>query len=364
MLGSSWRPSGRLAGALLAASLVAACSTGGLGGIGLGALPLANPFSPDPPVASETLGTGTIKVAMLLPLSAEGSVGALARDLKNAAALALRDFPDANLQIVVKDDSGTPQGARAAANQAAAEGAELILGPLFADSVTAVTTQSNARNLPVVAFSTDTSRSSRGVYLLSFTPQGDVNRVIRYAASRGKRTFAALVPNTASGALYESEFQRAVAAAGGRVVSVERYDTNPQSMQERAVALGQLIAANNPVPPPPPKPGEPPPPPAGPNGIDAVFLPDGGDATPFIAQLAAANGVRPGMVTYLGSGQWNDPRVIRESNVSGGWYPGPDDTSFAAFSSRYRSAYGATPLRNATLAYDAVSLAAGLATKY
>ena len=40
---------------------------------------------------------------------------------------------------------------------------------------------------------------------------------------------------------------------------------------------------------------------------------DGGDTAPFIAQIIAANGVKPGTVIFLGSGQWNDSRVIKES---------------------------------------------------
>jgi ABC-type branched-subunit amino acid transport system substrate-binding protein len=339
------------AAAALGLLAAAGCSgLGGLGGLGKGgggALsfgPLSGaavPFVDPATVPGEVLGSGTTKIALLLPLSAEGSVGQLAKDLKNAAALALRDFPSANLQILVKDDSGTAGGARAAATRAVSEGAQLIIGPLFADSVPAAA--GAAGGMPVIAFSTDTTKISRGVYLLSFTPQSDVDRVISYAAAHGKTNFAAIIPNTAGGALYLSAFQRAVTNSGGRVVGIERYDTNQVSMQEHAAALAKLIAAG---------------------GVDAVFLPDSGDATPFIAQIVAANGVKPGTVTYLGSGQWNDPRIIKESNLSGGWYPGPDDASFAAFASRYRSAFGAQPLRNATLGYDAVSLAAGLATKY
>jgi hypothetical protein len=340
---------GRIAGAAIAVGLVAGCSTSGGGGglLGGGGGNLGQFGAPgvafvDPAsVQGEVLGTGSNKIALLLPLSAEGSVGTLAKNLQNAAQLALRDFPSASLQILVKDDAGTPGGARAAAQRAVSDGAQLILGPLFADSVAAAA--AGAGGVPVVAFSTDTSKASRGVYLLSFTPQADVDRVVRYASRQGKRSFAAIAANNASGSLYLSAFQSAVASSGGRIAATERYDTNQQSMQDRATALAKTIAGG---------------------GIDAVFLPDGGEAGPFIAQIIAANGVKPGTVTFLGSGQWNDPRVIKESNLSGGWYPGPDDTSFAAFAARYRSAFASTPPRNATLAYDAVSLAAGLVTKY
>ncbi len=321
------------AGALLA---LTGCSGSGIG-FGNGGPPLLA----TEPVTGEVIGTGPVKVGLILPLSATGNAGQLAQTLKNAADLAIRDFQTANIQLLVKDDRGTAQGARAAANQAIAEGAELILGPLFSDSVSAVS--GVARRTPVIAFSTDTTNAGRGVYLLSFQPQGDVDRVIGYAANRGKRSFAALLPNTAGGMLYEAALQRAVANAGGRVMAVEHYDLDQTSMQEHAVNIAKLINAGM---------------------VDAVFMPDSGDAVPFLAQVLAANGVKRGSVAYLGSGQWDDPRITAESNLSGGWFPGPDNSAYAAFAKRYQDAFGATPARTATLAYDATSLAAGLASRF
>ncbi len=98
--------------------------------------------------------------------------------------------------------------------------------------------------------------------------------------------------------------------------------------------------------------------------VDAVFMPDAGDAAPFLAQVLAAGGVKPGQVTLLGSGQWDDKRIAGESNLNGAWYPSPESSGFASFSRRYQAAFGAAPFRAATLAYDATSLAAGLAGRF
>ena len=62
----------------------------------------------------------------------------------------------------------------AGAQQALDEGAEIILGPLFAQSVSAVGQIARPRNIPVIAFSTDANVASPGVYLLSFLPETDV----------------------------------------------------------------------------------------------------------------------------------------------------------------------------------------------
>jgi ABC-type branched-subunit amino acid transport system substrate-binding protein len=326
-----------------AAGLLAACSSngGGFGGFGSGGGPAVRGAQP---VTGEVLGTGTVRVAMLLPLSATGNAGQIAANFKNAAALALKDFKNANIQIMVKDDQGTPQGASAAASEALSQGAELILGPMFARSVAAVAAVARPANVPVIAFSSDTTAAAQGVYLLSFLPQSDVDRIVSFAAARGKRSFAALIPNNAYGTLVEAELQRAATNAGARVIASLHYELDKTSMQTQATSLADSIKSG---------------------AADAVFLPDAGDAAPFLAQVLAAGGVTPDKITYLGSGQWdNDPRVMSESNLNGGWYPAPESGGFASFAKRYQAAFGAAPSRTASLAYDATSLAAGLSARF
>jgi ABC-type branched-subunit amino acid transport system substrate-binding protein len=296
-----------------------------------------------PPVAGEVLGTGTTKVALLLPLSATGNAAQLGKDMRNAADLALREFPNANLQILIKDDRGTPNGARDATAAALAEGAQLILGPVFAQAVVATGAVAKPAGVPVIAFSTDSTTASKGVYLMSFLPQSDVDRIVTYAASQGKQSLAALLPANAYGTVVEATLQRVAANTGSRIQVIERYNLDRASMQEKAKAVAAVVQQGT---------------------VNAVFIPDGGDATPFLAQILAANGVPPGKVTFLGSGQWNDPRILAESNLAGGWFPGPDAAGFQGFAARFKAAYGHDPVRNASLAYDAVSLAIGLGNRF
>src|SRR5205085_558004 len=131
------------------------------------------------------IGAGQIKVGLLLPLSGSGNAGAAGVSMRSAAELALSEFNNPNIQLLVKDDGGSAQGAQAAAQQALDEGAEVILGPLFAVSVGAAGQVARARGVPVIAFSTDTSVAAKGVYLLSFLPESDVDRVVDYSIGTG-----------------------------------------------------------------------------------------------------------------------------------------------------------------------------------
>src|ERR1700716_2510455 len=175
-------------GLILGAPLLGACS-----GVQQGLSSFSNPFSSQPgpsgpPQQPIVAGTGQVRVGLILPLSAPGNAGVAALSMKNAAEMALAEFKSPNIQLLVKDDAGTPQGAQQAAQQAIDEGAEIIVGPLFAQSVSAVGAVARNRNIPVIAFSTDASVAARGVYLLSFLPESDVKRIVDFAATRGKRS--------------------------------------------------------------------------------------------------------------------------------------------------------------------------------
>jgi branched-chain amino acid transport system substrate-binding protein len=309
--------------------LVAACTTQ-LGG---GTAPLAGE-----PAAAAQATDGQVRIALILPLTAQGNAGLAAQSMKNAAEMALAEFKVSNVQLLVKDDGGSPQGAQSAAQQSISEGAEIIVGPLFAQSVSAAGQVARSRNIPVIAFSTDASVAARGVYLLSFLPETDVRRIVSYAASRGKRSFAALMPDNAYGTVVEAAFQQEVARHGGRVVVLEKY---PHDANQTAEAVRRVAQAAS--------------------QIDSIFIPDSPDTVPQVAQALAANGVDIKRVQLLGTGLWgDDTRISSEKLLDGGWYPSPEQTGFRNFSGRYRARYGQDPVRTATLAYDAVALVAAL----
>ena len=120
-------------GLAVAAFAVVGCTSSSFDRLGADGTP---PQTDLPPQAGQ-VGAGQIRVALILPLSAPGNAGIAALSMKNAAELALAEFKEPNVALLVKDDAGTPQGAQAAAQQAIGEGAEIIIGPLFAQSVSA-----------------------------------------------------------------------------------------------------------------------------------------------------------------------------------------------------------------------------------
>lgn len=336
----------RAAAALAALALaVSACGGAGISGLpGFDSTPTppATTGGAPAPVGTQaatgpTIGTGSVKIGLILPLTAEGQGAIVGNALRNAAEMAIAEFPGPDVTLLVKDDRGTPEGAQAAAQAAFNEGAEMIIGPLFAGSVQSVGQVARAANRPVMAFSTDINVAGRGVYLLSFLAENDVNRTIAYATAQGRKSFSALVPDTAYGKVVEAAFQQAVASRGARIVAIERFTADQGKIRE---AIGRLSPAFG--------------------QSDALFLPAGADTLPLIGPLLQQSGFDPARVKPIGTGIWNDANVFRVAAVQGGWFSSPDSAGFNAFSGRYQKRFGSPPTRTATLSYDAVSLVAAL----
>jgi ABC-type branched-subunit amino acid transport system substrate-binding protein len=242
--------------------------------------------------------------------------------------------------LIVKDDKGTAEGARAATQEAIGEGAQIILGPLFAPAVVAAGEVAKPAGRPIIAFSTDANAGSKGVYLLSFMVEPEVERIVGYAASQGIRSFAALAPESAYGNVATAAFQQSVAAAGGSIAALERFPDDRTKLEAPIEKIMAVAGAN-------PK-------------AQALFLPADAQVLSAIAPLLGQKGFDPARVRPLGTGVWNDPAAFRLKELQGGWFAAPDSSGFNNFAARYRARYNANPTRIATLSYDAVSLAVAL----
>ncbi len=303
--------------------------------------PLAtNPLDRDMPnyLRLPGLPEGTpVRVGMILPFSSTApGTRAIAASMLKAAQLAMFDSGNPRILLMTADDGNGGASAAKAAEQLLAQGAEIIVGPLFGASVSAVAPIARDRAVPVLAFSTERSVAGNGTYLLSFMPQNEVRRVVSHAAANGHRQFAALVPQTAYGDVALTAFQVSVAAARGTVVSLERFAPNAAAV----TAPAGLVAKS---------------------GADAVFIPQGGTILRAIAPTLSLDGMAREKVKLLGTGLWDDAGLSREASLQGAWYAAPSPQADAEFIAKYRAAFGVAPAGLANLAYDAMSLVALLA---
>lgn len=259
-------------------------------------------------------GEQTVKVAILLPLT--GQHAAIGQSMLQAAQLAVFDVGYDNFALLSKDTGGTPQGAAAAVTEALNEGAQLILGPLFAEEVRAAGPIARSRNVNILGFSTDWTLAGGNVYLTGFTPFNQVERIVRYAASNGLNRLAVASPADQYGLAVSRAFETEAGRQGLRI----------------SRALSDAAS------------------------YDAVFIPAGGSDLPSLLPRVANTSARK-----LGTGLWEDPAVINNPAMNGAVFAAPSPAARRMFESRYQSTYGAVPPRIASIAYDATALAAALA---
>ena len=313
-----------------------------------------------------------LRAGLLLPLS--GPEAALGRSMLDAAQLALFETAGEGFTILPHDTRGTPRGAEAAARAAVDDGASILLGPVFADSVAAVAPIARDAGINVIAFSNDRSVAGRGTFLMGILPRQQISRVVRYARGQGIPRFAALVPDTAFGRRVARYFERSVRETGGTLVRVERvkdraedaaaavrrlvmYDERRAALAKRRAAIeaaGRDVAAPM---------------------MAALENVEGLTDPGFDALLVALSGVRlaevaarlpyydvdTARIKVLGLSSWHTDALGREPALVGAWYAAPSIEALGDFETRYRRTFGAAPVPLANLAYDAAALAAALA---
>lgn len=311
--------------ALAGALLLGACQTM------VPRAPVPAPEAVKPPPVSETevqtglpRDTARNRVALLVPLS--GANAGVGKSLANATQLALLDSRNDKVRITSYD---TAAGAAAAARRAIAEGAQLILGPLLAEDVRAITPIARAAKIPVLSFSNDTSVAGDGVYLMGYAPAQSIERVVAFARSRGVTNFGGLIPNSLYGTRASTTFLRAVESGGGKVVSLQTYDRSGPAM---AAAVGRM-AKDAP--------------------FDGVLIADSSGAAAAGAPLVRKSSPS---VRILGTELWNSDSGGAREALNGAWFASVSNGFYRQYATKYRARFGAVPYRLSSLGYDAVLL--------
>lgn len=311
-------------------ALLAACTTTAPGPRGPAVAPPPPPPVKVAPPSSLPEDKARHRVALLVPLT--GPNAGVGSSIANAAVLALADTHDGALRVTTYD---TGTGAAAAAQKAIGDGNRLILGPLLADDVRAVTPIASAAGVPVLAFSNDANVAGNDVWLLGYQPGQSIERVVRYARSKGLTRFAGLMPQNVYGRSATTNLLRTVEAAKGTVVTMQTFDRTPKGL---ATAVAK-VAQSRP---------------------DAVLIADSGRGAVLIADQLKKSGGR-----LLGTELWGAEAGLRAvPSLQGAWYASVDDALFAQLATRYRARYGKTPYRLSSLGYDAVLLTVRIARNW
>lgn len=283
------------------------------------------------------LGGGeTVEVALLLPQSASAQGPALAESFENAARLAMADLGDATIDLRVYDTAGNAEQAAAVTSRAIADGAQVILGPLFADAAGAAGAVAATQGVNVLSFSNNPSVAGGGVYLLGSTFQNTADRLVSYAARSGRNDILIVHGQSAAEELGRDAILRAIGASGARLAGTAPFPLNQQGLISAIPAIADQVDRT---------------------AASVVFMTSGNDgAIPFLAQLLPENGVDTNEVQFIGLQRLDIPAgALQLDGLQGAWFALPDPGVAELFRSRYLGAYGVAPHPLAGLAYDGIA---------
>ena len=340
-----------------------------------------------------------VRIGVLLPLT--GGSAKLGEALRNAAMMSLFDIGSQRLILQFYDTEGSPEGARKASELAISQGAELIIGPVYAKSVRAVRPATHSADIGVITFSSDPVNLGDGIYTISTLTSQQVEHIIKFACDKGYKRFALLSQDNAVGDIISMAAKTAVDACGGMITKAAFYDPKTEDYQAAVASImprlmedlekerddevkrleksAEQVASGKPVLIKNEETG-------GyeekvltpeqlqatietvknqelvrdPFEFDAILVPEEGSRLRSLGALFSYYDVPP-EIRILGTSQWADSKPAREPALIGGWFSHLPSEGFAQFAERYKGIYGDKPPRIASQAYDAVALAAVLA---
>lgn len=301
---------------------LAACDPAMMSAPGVGSGPSVNTNVPVP-------------VALLIPRSDPGA-GAVAASLENAARLAVASLDGVQIDLRVYDTAGDAQRAGLQAETAVAEGAQIILGPLFGEAANAAGVAVADNGVNVFSFSNNPSIAGGNVFVLGPTFRNTADRLLGYATRQGRSSVVIVHPQNVEGEFGKAAIQSAAVQNGVRVAAVESFPFSQEGVAAAVPRIRSTISST---------------------GADSVFLTsNAAGALPLLLQLLPEAGVNPSTTQYLGLARWDVPaQLLSMPGAQGGLFTLPDTAAKNAFDSRYRAQYGADPHPLSGLAFDGIA---------
>lgn len=347
------------------------------------------------------------KVGLLLPLS--GSSKNIGESMLKAAEMALFDSKNSNIELIIEDTKGTDVGLNMAAQLAISKGAQVILGPVFSGTTQEMQKIAKTEGINILSFSNNWELANKNTFLMGFMPYYQIMEILNYAGEKGYKKLAVILPNGIYGDLVEEilelnrtmeivkierlpgditvqEFIQEFSGYNDRKKSLETEvefyssyleelaelddEINNKDLQQQmsddefffkysrykdlksieATVQKQLEILENQVT-------------TEELDFDCILLPFGGDKLREIASLLSYYDIPPETVKYLGTGLFDDKSLNDEPALVKAWYAAPYSKELATFEKRYKETFEQTPIRIASIAYDAISLLSLLSDK-
>ncbi|TVS05423.1 MAG: penicillin-binding protein activator [Rhodobacteraceae bacterium] len=285
---------------------------------------------------------GPVTVGMLLPGgSGNEDFNVVARNLENAARLAVADLQGAQIDLRIYQTGGDPGRAQSLAAEALNDGARILLGPLLASEARAVGPVAAQGGVNVLSFSNNPEVAGGNVFLLGAMFENTAMRLLSYAAAQDKGRVMIISEQSEAGQVAERAIQRAAQRTGASVVAVQSYAFSQQGIVDALPSISSAARSS---------------------GAQSILMTAGSEgALPLLVELLPQNNVSRETFQFMGLTRWDiPPATMQLSGLEGGWFALPDPSLSSAFEARYNAAYGTGPNPVASLGVDAINVVGAL----
>ncbi|WP_245455902.1 ABC transporter substrate-binding protein [Mesorhizobium sp. M7A.F.Ca.US.008.03.1.1] len=288
-----------------------------------------------PVQATQSLGTGSTKVTMLLPLSAPGTAGENGRKMLDATKLAMTDIGNGLLTLTIEDTKGDSAQASKLAVTAITTGSKVVIGPTELPAVQHIATLSGSKRPPVLALA-DNFAGGAGVYAVLLGEADSAAAGAAGLAAKGSKKFVLFVADGPNAGAMEKRVANSLSIYGATLAVTLPYsagDGGAKAVDE----MGSLVDAP-----------------------DAVIVASGNASPSPILAALKAKGIPGKTISVVGTNRWLEHPI--DPLFEGAFIATLDPSETGPIADRFRTTYNYPADVNVAYAYDMVALTAGIAS--
>lgn len=286
-------------------------------------------LKPPPTAVEETFGRGSTEITLLLAKSQSGYYEGVSKDVRDGAALAIRELDEAGaMKIKVVDVAAGPSSVPAAISAANSRSSGLLLSFAPQATISAIAASAPDQRPPLINLGP--AASGPKVFNFGFDEVSSAARGARRVIASGQKKIVVLAPANL-GISEEAGLKSAIGQAGGSVTGVIRYD---------AGAVSDLLARSKPL-------------------LDAanaaVVMGDGNAVGAVLRALRATSAALP----VVGTSHW-PASVYGDPSAADALIATADPDAMRTVGARYETAYKRPFSIHAALGYDSIAMTAGI----
>ena len=283
------------------------------------------------------LGKGSMKIAMLLPISGAGSAGEEGRKMRDGAQLAMDDLGNDLITLTIEDTRGDAALAKKMTVEAMGSGAKAVIGPTELPAARQLSQVSGTKRPPVFALA-ENFAGSPGIYSVRLSEADSAAAAAAALADKGKRKFVLFVAAGADAAAITKRVENSLSIYGASLAVAIPYRTAAGGAEKAVADMAALV-----------------------DRPEAIIVASGSRNPSAIVSPLKTKGFLGKGVALIGTSRWL-AHPLSDPLFDGAYIAALDITETGPIAARFKATFNYDADVNVAYAYDMVALTAGIAS--